>query len=125
MRYQVRHSIRGQLSANGLLKEGAILTTESRDVIDALAPSSLLLPDDEPLREESENNDGTAFTEPHDDDRTRVIEALGPSPAEIDDIIRHTGVAAQTVYLVLIELDLAGRLHRHPGGMVSLAYDGD
>jgi DNA processing protein len=32
---------------------------------------------------------------------------------------------AQTVYLVLIELDLAGRLHRHPGGMVSLAFDAD
>jgi DNA processing protein len=54
-----------------------------------------------------------------------VIEALGPSPADIDDIIRHTGVSAQTVYLVLIELDLAGRLHRHPGGMVSLAFDAD
>jgi hypothetical protein len=25
----------------------------------------------------------------------------------------------------LIELDLAGRLHRHPGGMVSLAFDAD
>ena len=34
------------------------------------------------------------YDEPRDDDRARVIEALGPSPAEIDDIIRHTGVAA-------------------------------
>ena len=110
---------------NGLLKDGAIVTTESRDVIDALAPSSRLFPDDEPLLEEPEGDDGARFTEPHDDERTRVIEALGPSPAEIDDIIRHTGVSAQTVYLVLIELDLAGRLHRHPGGMVSLAFDED
>lgn len=110
---------------NGLLKDGAIVTTDSRDVIDALAPSSRLFPDDEPLLEEPEGGDGTRFTEPHDDDRTRVIEALGPSPAEIDDIIRHTEVSAQTVYLVLIELDLAGRLHRHPGGMVSLAFDED
>ena len=108
---------------NGLLKDGAIVTTDSRDVIDALAPSSRLFPDDEPLLEEPEGDDGAGFTEPHDDERTRVIEALGPSPAEIDDIIRHTGVSAQTVYLVLIELDLAGRLHRHPGGMVSLAFD--
>lgn len=111
--------------ANGLLKEGAIVATESRDVIDALAPSSQLFPGDEPLLEEPDNNEEASFTEPHEDDRSRVIEALGPSPVEIDDIIRHTDVAAQTVYLVLIELDLAGRLHRHPGGMVSLAYDGD
>jgi len=110
---------------NGLLKDGAIVTTDSRDVIDALAPSSRLFPDDEPLLEEPEGDDGARFTEPKDDERTRVIEALGPSPAEIDDIIRHTGVSAQTVYLVLIELDLAGRLHRHPGGMVSLAFDED
>lgn len=110
---------------NGLLKDGAIVTTESRDVIDALAPSSRLFTDDAPFLEEPENEDGAGFAEPHDDERTRVIEALGPSPADIDDIIRHTGVSAQTVYLVLIELDLAGRLHRHPGGMVSLAYDPD
>lgn len=111
--------------ANALLKDGAIVTTDSRDVIDALAPSSQLFSDDEPLREDPENNGSADYTEPQEDDRSRVIEALGPSPAEIDDIIRHTGVAAQTVYLVLIELDLAGRLHRHPGGTVSLAYDGD
>jgi DNA processing protein len=110
---------------NGLLKDGAIVTTESRDVIEALAPSSRLFPDDEPFFEEPETEDGGPFSEPHDDERTRVIEALGPSPADIDDIIRHTGVSAQTVYLVLIELDLAGRLHRHPGGMVSLAFDAD
>ena len=110
---------------NGLLKDGAILTTESRDVIEALAPSSRMFPDDEPLFEEPNNGGDEPFVEPPEDDRNRVIEALGPSPAEIDDIIRHTGVAAQTVYLVLIELDLAGRLHRHPGGMVSLAFDGE
>jgi DNA processing protein len=101
------------------------VTTASGDVIDALAPSSRLFPDDEPFLEEPEGDDGARFTEPHDDERSRVIEALGPSPAEIDDIIRHAGVSAQTVYLVLIELDLAGRLHRHPGGMVSLAFDED
>lgn len=110
---------------NSLLKDGAIVTTESRDVIDALAPSSRLFSDDEPVMEEPEHEDGGVFPEPQEDDRSRVIEALGPSPAEIDDIIRHTGVAAQTVYLVLLELDLAGRLHRHPGGMVSLALDQD
>ena len=108
---------------NGLLKDGAIVTTESRDVIDALAPSSRMFPDDEPVMEEPGSGDGAPFDEPRDDDRARVIEALSPSPAEIDDIIRHAGVASATVYLVLLELDLAGRLHRHPGGMVSLAFD--
>lgn len=109
--------------ANGLLKDGAIVTTSSQDVIEALAPSSRLFSDDEPVMEEPGDDKTDRFAEPGDDDRARVIEALGPSPSEVDDIIRHTGVAAATVYLVLIELDLAGRLHRHPGGMVSLAFD--
>lgn len=108
---------------NALLKEGAIVTTSSRDVIDTLAPSSRMFSDDEPNMEEPGDNDAAPYAEPGDDDRARVIEALGPSPAEIDDIIRHTGVAAATVYLVLLELDLAGRLHRHPSGMVSLSLD--
>lgn len=108
---------------NALLKEGAIVTTSSRDVIDALAPSSRIFSDDEPFMEEPGDDDAAPYAEPGDDDRARVIEALGPSPAEIDDVIRHTGVAAATVYLVLLELDLAGRLHRHPGGMVSLSLD--
>jgi DNA processing protein len=103
--------------ANGLLKDGAIVTTSSRDVIEALAPSSQLFSDDEPVMEEPGDDEADRFAEPRDDDRARVIEALGPSPSEVDDIIRHTGVPAATVYLVLIELDLAGRLHRHPGGI--------
>ncbi|WP_420409080.1 DNA-processing protein DprA [Hoeflea sp.] len=109
--------------ANGLLKDGAIVTTSSQDVIDALAPSSRILHDEDPALEEPGGDDAAPFAEPAEEDRGSVIEALGPSPADIDDIIRHTGVPAQTVYLVLIELDLAGRLHRHPGGMVSLAFD--
>ena len=43
---------------NGLLKEGAIVTTESRDVIEALAPSSRMFSDDEPVMEEPGTGDG-------------------------------------------------------------------
>mgnify|MGYP000636194585 FL=1 len=57
---------------------------------------------------------------PTDGERARITDALGPTPVEIDEIIRHTGSSAQTVYLVLLELDLAGRLHRHAGGLVSI-----
>jgi DNA processing protein len=60
---------------------------------------------------------------PNESDRARITDALGPTPVEIDDIIRHTGLSASAVYLVLLELDLAGRLHRHAGGLVSLGTD--
>ncbi|WP_377295480.1 DNA-processing protein DprA [Rhizobium sp. SGZ-381] len=107
---------------NGLLKQGAIVTTGSADVIDALAPLSQLDLLDQPVIEEpgGERPPGDMLP-PDDSDRERIASALGPTPVEIDDIIRHTGLAPATVYLVLLELDLAGRLHRHVGGLVSLA----
>ena len=52
--------------------------------------------------------------------RSLVIEALDPSPIEIDEIIRFTGLKPGEIQLVLIELDLAGRIERHPGQRVSL-----
>lgn len=106
---------------NGLLKTGAIVTTESRDVLEALAPLTKVdlftqTQLSEPIYEESE----TLNNPPNESEREKIISALGPTPVEVDDIIRHTELDASSVYLVLLELDLAGRLHRHAGGMISL-----
>jgi DNA processing protein len=108
--------------ANSLLKDGAIVTTGARDVLEALAPISRI--DDRPtsIVEEPDRDGDRIGTPPDESERARIVESLGPAPVDIDDIIRHTGLSASAVYLVLLELDLAGRLHRHPGGMVSLAF---
>ena len=106
---------------NGLLKDGAIVTTEASDILDALAPVSRIDLFTPPRAEEpDEHHAGPMEAPPNESDRARITDALGPTPVEIDDIIRHTGLSASAVYLVLLELDLAGRLHRHPGGLVSL-----
>jgi DNA processing protein len=55
-----------------------------------------------------------------DDERQRVIDALGPTPIEVDEILRFTGVRPAVVHLVLLELALAGRLERHAGQRVSM-----
>lgn len=55
-----------------------------------------------------------------DDDRARVVEALGPTPVSIDELIRHTGLHPAVVFMILLELDLSGLLERHSGGAVSL-----
>lgn len=106
---------------NGLLKDGAIVTTEAQDILQALAPLSRIDLFTPPQAEEPGEHDPSPMAPPPDEnDRGRITDALGPTPVEIDDIIRHTGLPASAVYLVLLELDLAGRLHRHPGGLVSL-----
>ena len=50
----------------------------------------------------------------------RVEELLGPSPVPVDEIVRLSGAEPGAVQLVLLELDLAGRLDRHAGNKVSL-----
>lgn len=103
---------------NGLLKEGATLVTGARDVLDALAP---LAGRPAPAADSFEEPpDFSAAPPPADSDRARIVECLGPTPVGIDEIIRHTGLHPAQVFMVLLELDLAGRLERHSGGAVSL-----
>ncbi len=105
---------------NGLLKEGATIVTSPEDIVEALAPLSQ--PDLFSLPSAEEPKREARITLPPDEtDRALVIDALGPTPVEVDDIIRHTGLAASAVYLVLLELDMAGRLHRHAGGLISIS----
>lgn len=108
---------------NGLLKDGATVTTRALDVLQALAPISEVDLFSQPEADEPEEDGAERMLAPppNDDERLTIVQALGPTPVEIDDIIRHTGLPAATVYLVLLELDLAGRLDRHAGGFVSLS----
>ena len=45
---------------------------------------------------------------------------LAPSPVPIDDLVRLSGSSPAIVRVVLLELELAGRLERHGGTLVSL-----
>lgn len=107
---------------NGLLKDGAIVTTEAADILEALAPLSKIdLFSPVQAREPTQDEEKPLMLPPDDAERSRIVDALGPTPVEVDDIIRHTELPASSVYLVLLELDIAGRLHRHAGGLVSIA----
>ncbi|MVA26402.1 DNA-processing protein DprA [Agrobacterium vitis] len=107
---------------NGLLKNGATITTEARDILEALSPLSSIDLFSQPQVEEPVYEESETFNQPPgEQDRSRIIDALGITPVEVDDIIRHTQLPPSAVYLVMLELDIAGRLHRHPGGLVSIA----
>jgi DNA processing protein len=55
-----------------------------------------------------------------DDARAALLEALGPSPVVVDELVRDCQVPLPMVLTILLELELAGRLERHPGQRVSL-----
>jgi DNA processing protein len=103
--------------ANRLIKQGATLVETADDILSVLSPML-----------------GRAFREPDslsptppvealeaeaDRIRAHVEEALGPSPVEIDELIRQLGAPVAAVLTVILELELAGRCQRHPGNRVS------
>lgn len=57
----------------------------------------------------------TLVTEPGD-----ILEALGPAPVAINDIVRTSGLDKRTVRTALIELDVAGLTERRGALLVSL-----
>jgi DNA processing protein len=101
---------------NALLKQGATLVTEAADVIAALAPMTKAGLAEQPEDDEAESRVADAETE----ERNAIIGLLGPAPVSIDDLVRLSGAAPAVVRMVLLELEIAGRLARHGNGLVSL-----
>jgi DNA processing protein len=99
---------------NDLIKQGATLITEASDVIQAVEP---ILGRPIELREPDEDR---LAPEPDASDRARIVGLSGPTPILLDDLIRMADASPTIVRTVLLELELAGRLERHGGGLVSL-----
>jgi DNA processing protein len=102
---------------NDLIKQGATLTTEAADVINMVQPIM-----GRPIQlaiGEGDDEEPQAY-EPEESERTRIVTLLGPTPIGLDDIIRMAGTSPAIVRTVLLELELAGRLERYGGGMISL-----
>ncbi|MBB3809820.1 DNA processing protein [Pseudochelatococcus contaminans] len=55
-----------------------------------------------------------------EDAATLVTGLLGASPVDIDELVRGSGLPVRFVQMALLDLELAGRIARHPGNRVSL-----
>lgn len=104
---------------NGLIKQGVVPVTEASDVIAVLEPILGRRPD-LPARERTPETPAPPEIAPGSDERSRVLALLGPAPAAIDDIVRLSEATPAAVRTILLELEIAGRLERHGGGLVSL-----
>lgn len=101
---------------NQLIREGAILVQTAADVAETIRPiDSRVQSGSDPF---DSPTDVLAETDP--EARRSVEDLLGPSPVPVDELVRLSGLPSGSVQLVLLELDLAGRLDRHAGGRVSL-----
>ncbi|WP_303980999.1 DNA-processing protein DprA [Dongia mobilis] len=105
---------------NRLIREGALLVEDAGQVLEAIGGIMNLktrLPENfnsnaHDIDSEIENG--------MDNVRAEILTLLGPSPVEVDELLRQCHCSAPVMGMVLLELDLAGRLERHPGNRVSL-----
>jgi DNA processing protein len=112
--------------ANDLLRSGATLTESAADVITQLGPllRGAALPP-APRRDDVVSlplapppappgavlDDGSGLD--------MVLEKLSPTPVAVDELVRQCQLSAAVVATLLLELELAGRIERHPGNLVS------
>lgn len=122
---------------NQLIRDGAALVRDGTDVLDALAaPRTLALAEEGRdfaydlgvYEDDDAEEDYDAFAdfdpEGAGDDGAladQILRLLGPHPVEIDELARQTGASAAEMSLVLLELDLAGRIDLMPGALVARA----
>jgi DNA processing protein len=107
---------------NDLIRQGAVLTEKASDVLAHIhsMPENKLTGMSEPPPHEVEAMAAIVDENEVEAARTVILECLGPSPVQVDDLIRQCDLPASVVLTVLLELELAGRLERQAGHRVSL-----
>ncbi|NQW11858.1 MAG: DNA-protecting protein DprA [Alphaproteobacteria bacterium] len=114
---------------NGLLQEGAAHLVQTADdvlwVLDALpdhaaATRSQMVPNGGNSTEFRHTIEAGSASERT---RRRVLDALGPEPVPVDELIRECQLSAPVVAIVLLEAELAGLIDRYPGNQVSRRAD--
>ncbi len=108
---------------NSLIKNGATLIETVSDALNTLQP---LTQQNMYLEEETEDNIYCHnFHNPNPKDRDTILSLLSPTPIPLDYIIERSGISVPIINLILIELELAGRLERNNGHGISLIYEKD
>lgn len=107
---------------NQLIREGATLVQSAADVLEALSSfAGGSLAGQPGLRFHVADDLLPAPVPAADPDaRARVVRALSPTPAPVDELVRQTGLAAAHVASVLLDLELEGLIVRHAGARVAL-----
>ena len=108
---------------NALIQDGATLVQSAKDIVNALQKEQTFHLE-ENLNTKEYQIDFHSIEANLENVRKKVLENLSAEPVEIDSLVRATESTMQEVNVVLVELELAGRLERHYGNRVSLIYGG-
>lgn len=103
---------------NSLIQQGAKLITGAADIIETL---SIADPTRMPLLEPDWLPEATADEPPpSDSDRARLLEAMSVTPMPVDELVKASALSVGAVQMLLLELDLEGRIEWSSGQLVAL-----
>ncbi|MEL6734525.1 MAG: DNA-processing protein DprA [Pseudomonadota bacterium] len=105
---------------NHLIQQGATLITCADDVVAALNPSAIDAAQNGYSLLEGDGEDYQDRDEPNDNERERLLSALDYTPMDLDEILRFADLNPAKAQLIILELELAGRVERHARNQVSL-----
>ena len=115
---------------NDLLRNGATLTETAADILTQLGP--LLqseMPPSRAMARQMQRRLPMIDAPPslpatpqiaEDSALELLVEKLSPTPVAVDELVRQCHLSAASIATLLLELELAGRIERHPGNLVSL-----
>lgn len=105
---------------NNLLKNGARLVEKATDIIDTLNDLTHTFQMEEPTFNQLFEPISVISDSDLEQARKIIVENLSFETTGIDELIRGTQLPTQLVSIILVELELAGRIERFPGNRVSL-----
>lgn len=100
---------------NHLIKNGAILIETVEDILGEISPNA-------PLEFKEDISQIKSTSPPNSLQKSRQIvnENLSLVPICIDELIRECQLSPSDLWIVLLEMEIAGRIERLPGGKVAL-----
>ncbi len=108
---------------NHLLREGATLIRNSDDILETImnfSGTSMREPD---WPEQVFTGPLLTNEEPPENAQGDILTHLSFTPIGVDELVRNCHLSIPVVQTILLELELAGRIKRHPGNRVSLLQE--
>ncbi len=113
---------------NKLIKQGAHIVESVEDIVANLPHFSKIVSksndtaNDFAINSQFKTLDVKYASPVTNDMRMRIKELLSSTPVEVDCLYHETQLSLQTIYMIILELELAGKIVRYPGNKVSLIY---
>jgi DNA processing protein len=102
---------------NQLIRDGATLVQNASEIAELIAPLDMrmLVSTVKPVKPMTVMADDSSEAE-----RSAAINLMGMTYVSVDELVRQSGCSQEIVQLVLLEIELSGKLERGAGGKVRL-----